>query len=583
MTIHRDRAVRFVSSSSRRLAPLAWAAALALGGCGGNVNDAPAGTSSTAAVADSFPTGLSVGVPTDISATATASSSGAQVSGLERTRDFGRALWAAAANRDGRTLARLASAVVPVGSALAGTVVEPGLKAEAAMIEKLASGTAGVSLADVLNLGHLFGDGRNASCYGPNMLYASHDDGADFVPAQLPGGDLGLWLATEGSTSQPCVAAQINARVSGIKGRTRQGLLMMAVMRRAATTLPAAGATEDIQTAMQAVFAAVPALAAVTVDAATVALATDGTVYTYRLVISTGSGAAAVSGEVLLKHTPGASRTAYSGILQVAGFHLSNDAAFSCTDETDTATGRFKVAQVSTLRYSRDADAIEFGSRDGKYCGHASAADATSPGNFAAQVASFTGDGQIDPAVKLGGSGTLRAGAKGWRAGFTRFAGAYNKTTVAGDFLFAWQAGPNDSHARAMAAHADFNSATEVRTLDGYFAFSADVGTTDGALLGMVCNWAGPGNNHVPAAKFQSQTATLTASATEYALGSSRITYAPTRSCSASATMRFDANADATLAAGEGASTVDALDVPTGARTVQQEIDARGFSKPAMF
>ncbi|MBC7957002.1 MAG: hypothetical protein H7Y33_14170, partial [Cytophagales bacterium] len=493
-----------------------------------------------------------------------------------------RATWAALSQGDTRTLSRLATALVPASRAHAATAVEPDLKGDTTVIDKLFSGDTSVTLGTALNLNALFNGSNNANCYGPSLAYSSHENFVSGMPAAagtLPSGDLGLWTATEAG-GKPCVAAELNARVSGVKGRVKHGLRLMAVMRltvaKSSLTMPAAGGSLNMQAELQSTLSAVPALSGVTVNAATIALDSGGAIYTYRLLVSQGTGTSATSGEVILKHTPGGSHTAYSGVMQVAGFHLSTDPAFSCSDEVDGATGRYKVAQVSTVKYSRNGAAINFGSRDGQYCGHASG----SSSNHAAQVASFTGDGQLDPTVKI--SGNTRSGGTGWRAGFTRFAGSFDKDTVAGDFLFAWQAGTGDGNARGLAVHADYNSATEARALNGYFAFTGDVATSDGSLLGMICNWAGPGNSHTPASKFQSQTATLSASATDYALGASKITYAPTTSCS-STTTSFDVDVSGSIASGEGVGTVADLDTPSGANTVQQEIELRGFAKPSLF
>jgi hypothetical protein len=574
---------RAACATSRLATPTALTLALVLlGACGGNPSSSSASAGSDSVTADgTFPTGLSVGTPTALSTTG-AVTAAAPVKGLRYTLDFGRATWAALSQGDTGTLGRLATALVPAGRAHAATVVEPDLKGDTAVIDKLFSGDPSVTLGAALNLGALFNGSNNANCYGPSLAYSSHENFVGGMPAAagtLPGGDLGLWTATEGAGT-PCVAAQLNARVAGVKGRVKHGLRLMAVMRRTvgrnSLTMPAAGSSLDIQPELQTTLSAVPAFSGVTVNAATIALDSGGSVYTYRLLVSHGTGASAVSGEVILRHTPGGSTTAYSGVMQVAGFQLSNDPAFSCSDEVDSGTGRFKVAQVSTVKYSRSGAAINFGSRDAQYCGHPSVSDS----NLAAQVASFTVDGQLDPTVKI--SGNTRSGGTGWRAGFTRFAGGFDKDTVAGDFLFAWQAGTGDGNARGLAVHADYNSATEARTLNGYFAFTGDVATTDGSLLGMICNWAGPGNSHTPASAFQSQTASLTASATDYALGASKITYAPTTSCS-STTTSFDVDVSGTIASGEGVGMVADLDTPSGANTVQQEIELRGFVKPSLF
>jgi hypothetical protein len=197
-------------------------------------------------------------------------------------------------------------------------------------------------------------------------------------------------------------------------------------------------------------------------------------------------------------------------------------------------------------------------------------------------VASFASDGQLDPGVKLGG--TLRGGAKGWRGDFTRFGGHYDKDTVAGQFLLAWQAGPGDGMARALAATASLDTVSGDRTLQGYFAFSDDIASTHGDLLGMVCNWAGPGHNHTPQPLFQSQVAVQAGGSGVYAVsGTSHIGYAPTNSCN-STTTTYDLDQTYTLDPGEGVGTVHTLDAPSGGvASVQAEISRRGYSLPSLF
>ena len=214
-------------------------------------------------------------------------------------------------------------------------------------------------------------------------------------------------------------------------------------------------------------------------DLASLALDSAGSVYTYRLVLTQGSGADARRGELILRHTPGSSDTAYSGTLQVAGFSLDNDAAFGCTDEVDAGSGRFKVARISTLAYQRDASRLSFGSRSAQYCGHPDG----SGSDDGAQVAALTADAQLDPATAL--TGTSRGGAKGWRGNFTRYAADYDADTGAGDFLLAWQAGTGDSHARAMAAHAGVDGSGNLG-LEAWYAYAADIASTSGDLLGMI-------------------------------------------------------------------------------------------------
>jgi hypothetical protein len=135
-----------------------------------------------------------------------------------------------------------------------------------------------------------------------------------------------------------------------------------------------------------------------------------------------------------------------------------------------------------------------------------------------------------------------------------------------------------------FAAQASYNSTTEDRALDAYYGYAADMGTATnaGSMLGLICNWAGPGNSHVPQSYFQSQSASLTASATAWSLGTSKITYAPANSCS-STTTSYDQDGDGALSAGEGVGVSADLDAPSGSNTVAQELTSRGFSIPGYY
>lgn len=504
---------------------------------------------------ESFPTGLVVASPAELGGAS-----------------------AAAASTTARALA------VPLGAG-AGRAE---LTDMAARIEAVLAGDTGVSLGGLLSFGNLFLQGSNAGCYGPQLLYANHEDGSGTESGLLPGGDLGLWLPTDAASGQPCVVAQLNERTAGVKHATRQGLLLMAVMRATIAgsggvlALPAAGFSTDLRTPFSTVLAAVPALTGLTVHAATVSLDPFGKTYTYRLAVSRNAGTSAGrSGEIVLQHRPGATASAYSGVLRVAGFDLGTDATFGCSDRM--TGGRYQRARVTTVRYSRHGDQIDFGARSGQYCGApADLADT----DYARQVASITA-GELDPAVQLAagapGSAVVAGSSTGWRGNFDRFGGRYDRTTGAGQFLYAWQAGTGDSHARALAVRSTYDSSADRRTVQGYFAFTDALATTDGSLLGMVCNWAGPGAVHTPAARFQSQTATLAGLASTFVATASHLGYAPTNAC-ASTTTLFDANADGTLVAGEGQGSLQGLDAPASSSvSVQSELVSRGYTQPGYF
>lgn len=580
-------------SSARTIVTPSLAAAFAailVAGCGGGSDEASAPVSAPAPTALSetgtFPTGLAVGSPGDLQTALATAALSSRTDGLRFAYDWSRGLWKTLKG-EGRPgdFAKLATAALPIGSAHATGEMRPEIEVLAEKIRRVLDGDTSVDIATVLDLQDVFSSSGNANCYGPQMPYASHDDaGTGPSSGTLPGGDLGIWLEYENGV-QPCVAAQLKQRTRGVRGQTMQGLVMTALMRltvarSTSLSMPAAGATTDASAEVQVKLRTVPALAAIVVHAATISLDSGGTTYTYRLALDNGvSGAGMKLGEVTMIHVKGSGPTLFNGVMQVAGFSLSSDAAMGCDDAKDSSTGLYQVASVSTVKYTRSGTSVAFGSRNGNYCGHPSS---SSSSNYVTDVASLTSGFELDPMIKL--SGNLRGTSKGWRGNFSRFASAFDKDTGAGDFLFAWQAGAMDNATRMLAVTSDYNSATDTRTLGGYFGFGADVATTDGTMQGMICNWAGPGQSHTARSSFQSQVATHTGSAAGFTIasGGSKIAYAPTNSCS-STTTSFDLNADGTLASGEGVGTASALDVPTGTNTVQQEIESRGFAIPGLF
>lgn len=569
--------------------PIAAGVTMSVMACGGGSKSDAGGSASTSTAASTFPTGLAIDSPTAVGE-GTAPTAAARFNGLRYATDWIRAARQAWQQGDTQALARLSTAALPMGSAHARNGRAPALHEKAALIEKVLSGDSSVPLAAVLDLDDLFSTGGgNANCYGPTLLYASHQDSSGGPDSgTLPGGDLGLWTATEGNTAVPCVAAQFNARVSGVRRQTVQGLLMMAAMRKAiavspTVSMPAPGNTVNVRLPMAAAlgvaFAGRPFV--LRTDLATVSLDSAGSTYTYRLVLDNDrAGDDYRRGEIIMRHTPGDGDTAYSGVLQVSGFQHSNDAALGCTDTKSSDHTWFQTARVSTVKYSREGGDVQFSARAANYCGHPSD-DAGL--DYGAQVASFQADGQLDPTVKL--SAQVRGSTLGWRGNFERFAGDYDRDDVTGTFLYAWQAGTGDSHARALVAASTLDTVSGDRTVQGHFAFSGAIdGSHAGEVQGMICNWAGPGNSHTPTAKFQSQTAVLTASASSYAVsGSSKITYAPTNSCN-STTTTYDVDVNGSLTSSEGVGTVADLDGLSGSHsTVDEELRSRGWSLPGLY
>lgn len=592
-----------------RLMPLVVVAVSACGGGGTstttNTNDTTTNTNSPTRVSESqtYPTGLAVGSPADVSdGTSTLAAVNEPVSGIRFALDWSRAVWDAIQRSDRSALARLASFAVPVNPAHAAAGGH-GMVAAADLLEKVLDGDATLTppaLGGLVKLRALFGDAAeantNASCYGPSVLYEGHPNASGGVSPNgtLPSGDVGIWLADEttGSVTEPCVVAQLSRRVRGTKGQTQQALLMAAMMRRAveasagSLAMPSAGASTDLTTVFASRLSAL-GVAEANVVSATIGLNAGGTVYTYRLVLTNGgSGSTAKRGEMILRHTKGSSATVYSGVLQVSGFTADTDSAFGCEDEK-FSDGKYRAASVTTVKYSRNLANVAFSTRQARYCGHPASMTAAGTDD-GSEVASFTSGNELDPSASLPAGPTVNRGAsRGWRGNFTRYAGDYHRGTGVGDFLLAWQAGSGDSHSRTLAAKGEMNMATGERTVNGYYAYGSPIDTPSASFvqLGMICNWAGPGNVHTPQLKFQSQKATRSATAPSFIrVGSDKITYAPTNSCDSPVTMRFDQNANSALEAGEGNSVTNALDgLSSGITTVNAEVVSRGWTKPSLY
>lgn len=544
-------------------------------------------TSSAEAPEASFPTGVAIGSPGDL-ATDSSTLAAAPAGPLQLAYDWLRGSLQAIREGDAPELNRLMTAALPLGKAHALPGVgngapRPEIAHKADLIEKILKGDSSVQIASLLSMADLFSPagGNNASCFGPSIAYASHEDSAGgSASGVLPSGDLGIWKSTT-EDGTPCTVAQMRLRIEGAKRQTMQGLLMTAAMRKIVAEsrtlrMPGAGSSVDLTSEFGALLTAALPSSPMQVTVATLTHDSDGK-YSYRLVISNNAtGTGLRFGEVILKHRPGGSVTVHDGVMQVSGFQYGNDAAFGCTDQV--GSGQFKVARVSTLAYGRSGANIQYSSRSSHYCGHPTD---TSGANYGAQVAAFGSDGQLDPAVKL--TSAVRGATLGWRGSFTRFAGDFERDNVAGNFLLAWQAGTGDSHSRALAVNSGYNSASETRTFKGYYGYAGEIAATSGAMLGMICNWAGPGNEHTPLARFQSQTATKSSSASAFTLAANKLTYAPTRSCNSNSTS-FDLDGNGTLAAAEGIGTMNDLDGLTGtSTTVAQELGSRGFVMPTRF
>lgn len=545
-------------------------------GCGGGDSSTTSSTSSSVSTAE-YPSGVSTSSPTSVSSS-TGDSAVAQVSFPRFLSDYASAFVDAVAKNNKSTYGQLLAQAVPVGSSFASPSRKPEGQSMSDFIDRVASGRRvpdGASLPWTL----FFDSYTAANCYGPSVSYQGHDDaGSGTNSGTLPSGDTGMWLSRNGNqtTGKPCSAAQLDALANPIKRRTNAVLLLGARMKAlAGSNMPTAGNTLDLSTSVNSFFQTLLSGGAhATLNAATIT--NNSGIYTYFMDVSLTANSS--TRRILLKVTHNGSSINFNGLAS----YLVSNSSNTC------AAGSGVLVNVGTLRYIKvSSTEMNQSVREAPYC-----ANASSIGSDFSTVAALTSDGELDPT--LTGSATDSATSTGWSqngGGFKRFGSTINPSTHEGNYKFAWQAGINDSHSRMFAMNVSYNSATEVRTGQAFFGFSDPMSSSGSGtfnLLGMICNWAGPGNSHTPNSNFQYQKIVLGASSTEWDIssdtGANKLSYAPTNSCNSSATMTYDVNANGTIATGEGSSVTNALDtLDSGTSTVQGTIEARGFSNPNYF
>lgn len=554
---------------------------IVLAGCGGGSGNSGGSVSAS----DVFPSGLALSSPTSLVSGGAPVVAQSTIPWRQRLADRWEAL--AAAWRAGRAsdLAQTLLPLTPMASAQAAPARVLESLHVADYIGRVLSGSA-VPDASTLPMSGFFNGYTAANCYGPQVLYEGHDDGEP-SSGQLPSGDVGMWLDRNGDpvTGTPCAAAQLNALISPIKSRANASLMLgarMVALALAGSGMPPAmssvSLTSDFQsylnTLMPSGWSANVTLAGLTNN--------GSNSYTYQWRVSfTGGG---MTRWLVVRLTHARTSTGYEGLLQYG----TSDLNLAASRSGLCGPGDF-TADIGTLKYSKVNSEIQFSSREAPYCVTNAAEMVTDFTTFVA----LESDGELDPTK------TTSSDAMGWDqqgSGFKRFAAKYIATTGAGNYQFAWQAGTGDSHSRMFSVNSAYNSVSEQRDLQAFFGFAPNMATTlnPGRMGSLICNWAGPGSNHSPThGLFQSQTLQLSSAAADWtfptsAATDSRIRFAPTNSCNASASMRFDVDAGAatggTLGAGEGNGVANALDGLTGSRTtVHDEIQSRGFVMPTMY
>ncbi|MES2205736.1 MAG: hypothetical protein V4525_02940 [Pseudomonadota bacterium] len=353
-----------------------------------------------------------------------------------------------------------------------------------------------------------------APCYGPTLNYINHPDGSGANSGQLPAGDLGLWNETVSSSdTTACIAAQLNRNIYAASQQVNMGVMVLAGLRAvslASTGTPVStGQVRDLTTKMNDLAIS----SSISFNSAALARDSTGDIWTYLVDMTYTDSSNKVSQiQFTLAHTRGAGANfPYNGLMT---YKISDSVNAGNCPITAGTTER-NVVHVGTLKYNRiNAESMEVNHRSGQYCGGL----ANLPTNL------VDGDGQLNPSATYDS-----VSGKGWGDDFSRFAQVYNPQTGEGKYVYAWQAGFGDGNSRIFGVNINTN-----QTGEGYFGFSDAIMTTTGEIKGMICNWAGPGNSHVPVLYVQRQALAWNSTLSKWEVattGGSDIRYAPTNSC----------------------------------------------------
>jgi hypothetical protein len=238
-----------------------------------------------------------------------------------------------------------------------------------------------------------------------------------------------------------------------------------------------------------------------------------------------------------------------------------------------------------TLYYKRSsATDLLVNAREGGYCGDGVVGATVTDADLDSSGAYLF----LDPATTYDNG----AHADGWANNFGIFSGRFNPGTQEGDYVYAWQAGGLDDHARVFQLGMNADAADG----EAYFGFGDSLGTSDGSILGMICNWAGPGNSHTPSPYAQRQffSFNATSGVFETPTGGSDIVYAPTNSCAyegSPAGFTYDRDLSGVIDGADVALVYSSTTAPGGAldfdlmktgsaSTIQEAINNLGFTLP---
>lgn len=369
----------------------------------------------------------------------------------------------------------------------------------------------------------------NDGCYGPNINYTNHpDSGVASTNGQLPGGDFGFAMSTGAGSTQSCATAQFNRVMDSVSTQmgsvleTMAGLICIAKVN--GIELP-----QDAGVRVDLTLAAIEAYDEndIDFDIEQAVIKREPEDIGEDPVFTMGFTGSTVDGQgrtrdvmIVMRHMP----------LEESGATYVGKVAFTISLNTNDKPGNCMMGaltgstQAVSIAYERSsASEIVQEMRRAEFCG-------ISPDPFVS-ADNFT----VDLDKKF--DAVLRPSGWGNNAHIAQF--VYDPDSETGEYRYAWQAGMFDSHTRVLNLYIT-NTGTG-KAHNGYGPqIASDVGV--GSIDRMICNWAGPGNNHTGIAKAQQQTFMLNNTTHLYTPTSSNITYAPTNTCDTTGKNAFNQN-----------------------------------------
>jgi hypothetical protein len=338
---------------------------------------------------------------------------------------------------------------------------------------------------------------RNVTCYGPELKYINHPDGAP-ASGMLPSGDIGFWVADQ--MGEACMSAKMNEVVETISNRvdnaTGTAAMLLCYARKDGKRLPAVGESLDL---MGYATTAQAAGADQTFEnAAITRLPDEGGNPVYKTVIASRWPGHHVDLEI--KHKPtGENNSSYSGVLKaiVEPLTPSNVTNVDCPGMGSSPDAvKQNGFHVLSVAYKKDDETnLQYEFRTG----HFPRSKGITP-NSKANL--FDGDFAKLPKQS---------------AGDCNFGGEMalyklNPTTGNTDLSYSWIAGFDMEEARTLVTNLTVTGNDKVGC--GYFGFGDKMedilaeraAANDGTKLQKVltqffCNWAGPGSNHMTHSK----------------------------------------------------------------------------------